>query len=119
MERKPFNLLASKRLRKVLRSEMPRAEVVLWSYLRGYQMKGYKFRRQFGVGEYVLDFYCPRIKLGIEIDGDSHFVSESQVKDVTRQKFIESQGIKILRFTNLEIYQNLDGAVEMIESFLP
>ncbi len=119
MERKPFNLPISKKLRKVLRSEMPRAEVILWSCLRGSKFKDYKFRRQFGVGEYVLDFYCPRIKLGIEIDGDSHFDSESQVKDVTRQKFIESQGIKISRFTNLEIYQNLDAVLEILGSFLP
>lgn len=52
---------------------MLKAEVILWSRLKGKRLDGYKFRRQFSVAQFVVDFYCPRLKLAIEVDGDSHF----------------------------------------------
>lgn len=77
-------------------------------------MNDLKFIRQFGVGPFVLDFYCPKLKLAIEIDGDSHFVERAEEYDKRRQQFIERFSIKFLRFTNGDIYENLDGVIEEI-----
>lgn len=77
-------------------------------------MEGLKFIRQYGVGSYVIDFYCPKLKLAIEIDGDSHFQERAEEYDKKRQKFIEQFGIKFLRVTNTDIYENLDGVTEEI-----
>ena len=94
---------------------MPKAELVLWTKLRSKGFDGYKFRRQYSVGKYVVDFFCPKLKLAVEVDGDSHFSEESERGDRERQNFIESFGISFLRFTNNDIYENLDGVLERIE----
>ena|SRR3989344_2212612 len=119
MGEKTFNRKSQVTLRKKLRNNPPIAEVILWRYLKGSQLKGYKFRRQQGIGNYVLDFYCPILNLAIEIDGDSHFNRKADVRDHARQKYIESQGITMIRFTNTEIYKNLDSVLEIISFHLP
>lgn len=93
---------------------MPLPEIILWAQLKNKQLSGYKFRRQFSIGRYVVDFYCPALKLAIEIDGDSHFIDSVEEYDRVRQSFIESFGIKFLRFTNLDIMNNLNNALEQI-----
>jgi very-short-patch-repair endonuclease len=93
---------------------MPRAEGLIWPKLRGKRMLGYKFRRQYSVGPYAVDFYCPALKLAVEIDGDSHFQDQRPQDDQRRDAFVESFGIKFLRFTNLDVYKNLDGVLEAI-----
>lgn len=111
---KIFNNNTEKNKRKTLRKEMPPAEMILWQVLRNRKLNGHKFRRQYSVDRYVLDFYCPSAKLAIEIDGDSHF-SEAAIKsDEIRQKTIEELGIRFLRFTNFDVYENLDGVVKKI-----
>jgi len=87
---------------------VPSAEQILWYFVRDRQLGGYKFRRQYGVGAYVLDFYCPKLKLAIEINGDSHFDYKAVKYDIQRQRYIESFGIRFLRFTNIDIYENID-----------
>ena len=77
-------------------------------------MSGYKFRRQHSVDQYVLDFYCPELKLVIEIDGDSHFMPGAQEQDKTRQKHIEAFGIRFLRFTNEDVCKNVDGVFQNV-----
>jgi very-short-patch-repair endonuclease len=109
-----FNGEDEKKKRRKLRRSMPEAEVMLWSRLKGRLLLGCKFRRQYSVGSFVLDFFSAEIKLGIELDGDSHFQSGVREYDQERQQFIESFGIKIVRISNTEIYQNLDGVLEMI-----
>ena len=94
---------------------MPKAEIILWSKLKSKRLDGYKFRRQYSVGKFVIDFYCPRLKLAIELDGDSHFSEGSEESDKGRQDFIESFGISFLRFTNNDIYENLDEVLTAIE----
>ncbi|MDP2917909.1 MAG: endonuclease domain-containing protein [bacterium] len=112
---KLYNQKSQNEIRRKLRHEMPKAEMVLWSQLRAKKIKNCKFRRQYGIGKFVVDFYAPRHKLAIELDGDSHFESEESEKyDKMRQKFIESFGIKILRFTNNDIYESLEHVVEII-----
>lgn len=104
----------TEKFRKALRNDMPHPEKVLWGALRNQQL-GVRFRRQYGVGKYVLDFYAPSIRLGIEADGDSHFQEDAEEYDEERTKFLASQNITVLRFTNLEIVNALDGVVEKIE----
>ncbi len=114
-----FNKNTEKAKRKSLRKEMPPAEVTLWQVLRNKQANGHKFRRQYSVDQYILDFYCPSAKLAIEIDGDSHFSDTAIQSDEIRQKAIEDMGIQILRFTNQDIYENLDEVFEKILKHLP
>ncbi len=98
---------------------MPKAEVLLWSKLKGKGLKGYKFRRQYSVEKFIVDFYCPELKLAVEVDGDSHFIEGADKEDQERQRIIELYGITFLRFTNIEIYENLDGALNKIAEFMP
>jgi len=89
---------------------MPKAEIILWSKLRRKQLLGERFRRQYGIDSYVIDFYCPELKLAIEVDGESH-TSARQTYDEERQAFIEAYGVTFLRFTNADVYENLDGVL--------
>lgn len=93
-----------------------RSETELWRYLKGKQVAGVKFRRQYSVDVYVLDFYAPGIKLAIEIDGPTHFTSEGIEYDEERSKYIEGFGIRILRYTNDDVYNNIDGVLQEIEN---
>ena len=77
-------------------------------------MQGYKFRRQYSVAAYVVDFYCAAARLAIEIDGDSHFQKGSAARDETRQAAIESFGIQFLRFRNVEVFEHLDVVLAAI-----
>ncbi len=108
-----FNREDEKELRRGLRKTMPPAEVILWQRLRGQQL-GYKFRRQYSVGSYVIDFYCAQEKLAIELDGESHYVEGASERDNKRQDFIEEFHIRFLRFTNVDIYDNIEGVLQVI-----
>lgn len=115
---KIYNRAEEKFKRKMLRSNMPQAEIILWSKLKNKGLLGYKFRRQYSIGKFVVDFYCPELKLAVEIDGDSHYIEGSDVYDSERQTVIESYGITFLRFTNEDIYKNLDGVLSSIAGFV-
>lgn len=104
----------SKNLRNHLRNNMTKTEIMLWSKLKSKQILGYKVRRQYGIGSYIVDFYCPQLKLAIEVDGDSHYTREGKVHDKKRDTFIHDKGIKILRITTAEIYENVDGVVDYL-----
>lgn len=93
---------------------MPKAEWILWKYLRNKQFYDLKFRRQHGIGRYVVDFYCPELKLVIELDGSSHFEEGAKEYDQLRQSEIEQLGICFIRFTNQQIYHDLDGVLERL-----
>ena len=90
---------------------MTKAEVVLWSKLKNRQLGGERFLRQYSVDQYVLDFYCPRLRLAIEADGDSHFATGAREYDKQREEHIEVYGIQFLRFTNSDVGNNLDGVL--------
>lgn len=115
---KIFNMIHQKDFRQMLRRRMTWAELKLWSYLKGKQFRGLKFRRQQGIGPYVTDFYCPEKRLVLEIDGDSHFEDGADVYDHDREIFFIGLGLRVLRFTNQEIYQDLDGVLERIRQAL-
>ena len=109
-----FNKPEEKEKRRRLRSDMPAAENVVWSRLRRKSVCGYRFRRQYSVGPYVIDFYCPALRLAVEIDGESHLGTTANDYDEQRQAFIESFGIRFVRFTNRDVYDNLAGVLETI-----
>ena len=116
MIKKVFNKPQIKERRKRLRNEMTRAECELWKYLRRKNLRGYKFRRQFSIDIYIIDFYCPQLKLAIEVDGDTHLTEDEIEYDKKRQKHIEGYGIQFLRFTNGDIYNGMDYVMERINS---
>lgn len=109
-----LNPKQTKRLRQHLRNNMTETEVMLWSRLKGKQLLGYKVRRQYGVGNYVIDFYCPQLKLGIEVDGESHFTRKGLNHDKNRDDYISNEGIELIRVTTTDINDNLDGVVEYL-----
>jgi very-short-patch-repair endonuclease len=111
---KLYNKTSEKDKRQSLRNNMPPAEQLVWARLKGKQIGNCKFRRQYSVGVFVIDFYAVEIKLAIEIDGDSHFTDGAEVADRERQSSIESSGIRFSRFTNRQIYEELDAVVEEI-----
>jgi len=109
-----YNKKSKKEDRKRLRNNATNAERILWSHLKRKQMNGLKFRRQYGVDSFILDFYCPEIKLAIELDGPSHFNEDVHYYDNQRQKYIEAFGITFLRFNNMDIYNNINGVLQTI-----
>jgi very-short-patch-repair endonuclease len=109
-----YNKSSMKQRRKMLRNNLSKAEAIMWNYLSRRKMHGYKFRRQHSIDQYVLDFYCPELKLAIEIDGDSHFISGAEEYDKVRQEHIESFGVHFLRFTNMDVCENIDGVCQTI-----
>ena len=98
--------------RKSLRNNMTSAEVVLWQLLRGHKLGGYKFRRQQGIGPFILDFYSPSLKLCIEVDGNSH--DHKYEYDERRSLFLKKQGIKVIRFSNDQVFANVDWVISEI-----
>jgi len=99
--------------RKKLRNKLTPQEVILWSRLKNSQL-GYKFRRQYSVGNYILDFYCPKARLGIEIDGSQHFETKAIEYDTIRSQSLSKAGIQILRFTNTEVNTSIEQVMNFV-----
>ena len=91
------------------------AEKKLWSILRNRQLNGVKFRRQFPVGRYILDFYCPDYRLGIEADGGQHYEKKGRDQDDLRTRELNMLGVEIIRFSDREILTNSEGVFEVIQ----
>ncbi|MDD5285877.1 MAG: endonuclease domain-containing protein [Desulfuromonadaceae bacterium] len=100
--------------RKELRNNSTPAEKLLWSMLQHSNLGGNKFRRQHSVGAYIVDFYCPSEKLAVELDGDSHFTGEAIEYDSERTAYLNALNIKVLRFLNTDVYDNLNVVCERI-----
>ena len=94
------------------------AERRLWSKIRRKQLKGYQFYRQKNIGDYIVDFYCPAAKLIVEIDGGQHYSEENIKKDEARDKFLSDLGFRVLRFSNSDVFKNIEGVVEEIYNHL-
>ena len=109
-----FNRHDLKEKRQQLRNETTLPECLLWQSLRG-ERSGVKFRRQHSVGHYILDFYCPALRLAVELDGYSHDFDQAQVSDAQRTEFLETSGIMVIRVQNRDVLQNLEGVVKWIE----
>ena len=100
--------------RRQLRANMTYCEKIVWMYLRKRQMKE-RFLRQYSVDNYVIDFYCPKLKLAVEIDGDVHELEDQKVYDKERQKYLEDFGIGFIRIKNEELLGNPNKSFEKIE----
>ena len=113
-----FNRKTQNPIRKKLRNNATEAEKLLWSKLKGSQLMGYKFRRQFGIGSYIVDFYCTEARLVIEVDGETHITDDEVEYDKNRQEEIEHLGRSVLRITNRDVFDNLDGVLLTISEKL-
>jgi very-short-patch-repair endonuclease len=98
-----------------LRENMTDAEKHLWWKIKMKQVKGLIFYRQKPIGEYIVDFYCPKAKLAIEIDGSHHLVGETIEYDRIRDDYLSSLGLRVLRFTNNDVLNNMKRVLEEIE----
>ena len=98
--------------RKALRNNMTPAEATLWRALKGRSVGGLKFRRQQGIGPFILDFYCPECRLAIEVDGTSHDYKPDY--DEERTAYLRAQGVTVLRFSNQQVFSCLDGVLAEI-----
>ena len=103
--------------RKTLRRNAPQQEGILWQYVKNRKINNQKFKRQYSIGRYVVDFYCPALKLVIEIDGDYHLQESVKKYDTERQNFMESMDINCLRFSNRDIEENIDVVINKISSY--
>lgn len=103
-----------KKISRDLRGAMTDAERLLWSRIRRKQIKGQQFCRQKIIGRYVADFYCPKAKLVVEIDGDQHFAPLGEEADRVRDEFMRTLGLSVLRFSDREVFENIDGVLERI-----
>jgi very-short-patch-repair endonuclease len=102
-----------------LRKEMTKAEACLWKYiLRAGQLKGFPFRRQRPVLNYIADFLCKELKLIIEVDGITHQWEEAIKKDEIRQKALESAGFTVLRFSDEEVLNNIQAVFNFLEDWI-
>lgn len=110
-----FNKSNMKKRRQNLRNNATPAEQKLWQKLKGKQIAGIKFRRQYSIDSFIVDFYAPSCKLVVEIDGGTHFSDEAIEYDIQRERYIKKFGIRIIRFTNVDVFENIDGVLQMIE----
>ena len=105
----------NKSFRQQLRRESTPTEKILWNRIRNKQINGLKFRQQHGFGNYIMDFYCPAIRLCIEIDGEVHETTEAKEYDKERTVFLNHYGIKVIRFRNEEILNDLEEVINKIK----
>ena len=117
MKRAESNPSSQTIARKELRNHATSAEATLWKMLKNSQVGGYKFRRQHGIGPYIMDFYCPLLKLCIELDGAVHLEPMADVRDETRTLFLQQQGITVIRFPNEVVWKNPNAIIEEILKF--
>ena len=97
-----------------LRKNMTDVEVLLWSRIRRKSIEGCQFYRQKVIGNYIVDFYCHRAKLVIELDGGQHYSTEGKQRDSVRDNYMSQLGLRVLRFSDRDIFKNLDGVLDTI-----
>jgi len=112
-----FNKKEQKIIRQNLRNQRSKSEKILWYKIRNQQL-GVKFRRQHGIGNYVVDFYCPEIGLIVEIDGATHGGQNEVKYDNIRQKYLKNKGLKVKRYRNVDVKNNLEGILEDLIEFI-
>ena len=119
MKRPPIhNLVDSKDHRRELRRNLTPAEALLWTNLKESKLDGKKFRRQHGIGPYIADFYCPECRVIVELDGAGHEGPTAVEKDDHRTRFLQTCGIRVVRFENRQVFENLDFVLESIRTTL-
>jgi very-short-patch-repair endonuclease len=114
----PYNK-SLKQFARELRHNLTEAETHLWLRLRKKQLKNCRFYRQRIICNYIVDFYCPDAKLVIEIDGGQHYLEPGMAKDAKRDLHLTDLGLKVLRFSAREVFENTEGVLESIYERLP
>jgi len=99
-------------LKRHLRANLTPAEARLWAKLRSKQFQELKFRRQHGIGPYIVDFFCPKTRLIVEVDGDVHAEPRVRTTDNERERYFHSLGLHVVRYQNDDVFHNLDGVLE-------
>lgn len=102
--------------RKDLRKNLTPAEATFWKMVKSSKFEGRKFVRQHSIGNYILDFYCPSEKLAVELDGAGHFSSAGAAEDRERNEYLESKGIRVLRFENREVFEETEWMLDLIRA---
>ena len=115
--KKIFNKKELEFRRKELRNNSTYAEVFFWQQIKKGQLEGRKFRRQTSIGSYVVDFYCPKEKIVVELDGEVHFDEEAVKYDNERTKYLESLGLRVVRFENQDVLKNTEYVLNTIKKF--
>ncbi len=110
-----YHLTELKFRRRDLRQKSTEAERILWERLRNNKL-GVKFRRQYSAMGYVIDFYCPEYKFGIEIEGKIHLKKSKQKYDEYREEYLKALGIKLIKFTNEEVSNEIEKVIDKIKS---
>jgi very-short-patch-repair endonuclease len=105
---------ALKHRRRELRKNQTEAEKAIWARIRKGQFYGIRFYRQYSVGPYILDFYCPKLKLAIELDGGQHLQDDNREYDAGRSVYLKSQGIDVMRFWNHEALSDTEAVLTQI-----
>ena len=103
-----------KQRRRELRRNQSDAERALWAKVRNKQFFGMKFYRQYSIGPYILDFYCPTVKLAVELDGGQHNQGDNMEYDAARSEYLKAQGIDVMRFWNNEVLLDIQGVLSKI-----
>ena len=103
-----------KQRRRELRRNQTEAEKTFWMHVRNRQFYGIKFFRQYSTGPYILDFYCPELKLAIEFDGGQHTQADKQEYDAVRSAYLKAQGINVMRFWNHEVLNDAESILTMM-----
>jgi very-short-patch-repair endonuclease len=112
------NIPPLKTRRRELRNDPTAAEYVLWQHLKGRQLLGKKFRRQYSISRYIVDFFCVECDLAIELDGAPHYQELKLEYEAQRTEFLEGLGVQILRFENRIVHENLDAVLETIRELI-
>ena len=113
--KRSFNRKEKKVQRKELRSNGTKYEATLWLKLEYRQLDGVSYRRLYKVGEYILDFYCLELMVGIELDGHGHLTIEGSLRDGSRDNRLSARGITVLRIENRAIFENQPAVIELLK----
>lgn len=103
-----------KQRRRELRRNQTEAEKTFWIHVRNKRFYGIKFFRQYSVGPYIVDFYCPKLKLAIELDGGQHAEDDNLEYDADRSAYLKAQGIDVMRFWNNEVLLDIEGVLAQV-----
>jgi len=113
---KEKNLKQMEPYRRKLRKNMTAAEVALWLMIKNKQLNNERFLRQYSVGRYIVDFYCPKHKLAVELDGEVHLYQEEY--DAKRTEYLNTLGITVLRFENFEVFDYPMRTLDEIKKYM-
>jgi very-short-patch-repair endonuclease len=109
-----YNNKTLRERRRELRSRQTETEKILWEYISKNKIKSLRFLRQYSIGPYILDFYCPKIRLGIELDGGVHDKKETKLYDKDREKYLRGLDVSVIRFWNNDVLKNTKAVLDKL-----